>query len=254
MANSSLEGFIIRGIAPGDVSGYSVSGGGDINGDGIDDVIIGANGASPNGLLNAGQSYVVFGRADGDFDQTLNLSDLNGSNGFIINGIAAGDQLGGGASVSVAGDVNGDGIDDVIIGANRSDPNGESSGQSYVIFGKRSLFNASFDLSTLNGSNGFTIDGLVAGDRLGASTSSAGDINDDGIDDLIIGSRFADSNGESSGQSYVVLAAATVFPVAWNFPPSTAATAFRLTASQQMIDQAIPSVALGTLTVMALTT
>src|SRR4028119_1374988 len=68
------------------------------------------------------------------FGPTFNLSDLNGSNGFAINGIAANDNLG--FSVSSAGDVNGDGFDDLIIGANGADPNGINAGQSYVVFGK----------------------------------------------------------------------------------------------------------------------
>ena len=64
----------------------------------------------------------------------LDLSDLNGTNGFIINGIDAGDYSG--YSVSSAGDVNGDGIDDIIIGANYADPDANSSaGESYVVFG-----------------------------------------------------------------------------------------------------------------------
>jgi RTX calcium-binding nonapeptide repeat (4 copies)/FG-GAP repeat len=200
MANSSLEGFIINGIAAGDISGYSVSNAGDVNGDGLDDLIIGGSGSDPNGSAS-GQSYVVFGSSSG-FVSSLDLSTLNGSNGFKINGIAAGDQLG--YSVSGAGDINGDGIDDLIIGANLADPNGNSSGQSYVVFGKRSGFGANFNISTLNGSNGFKINGIAAGDRSGTSVSRAGDINHDGIDDVIIGARSASPNGKNSGQSYVV--------------------------------------------------
>src|SRR4028119_947008 len=96
------------------------------------------------------------------FGPTFNLSTLNGSNGFAINGIAAGDRSG--FSVSSAGDVNGDGFDDLIIGANSPSPNGISyAGQSYVVFGSNSSFGASFNLSALNGSNGFAINGLAAG-------------------------------------------------------------------------------------------
>ena len=62
----------------------------------------------------AGESYVVYGSSE-DWSEALNLSDLNGTNGFIINGIDAYDNSG--TSVSSAGDVNGDGIDDIIIGA-----------------------------------------------------------------------------------------------------------------------------------------
>ena len=190
-------GFRIDGIDASDFSGRSVSGAGDINGDGLDDVIVGAYGAGPNGNSRAGESYVVFGKAD---SASIDLGVL-GSGGFRIDGVDAEDFLG--FSVSGAGDVNGDELDDVIVGAFGAGPDGNPrAGESYVVFGKAD--SASIDLGAL-GSGGFRIDGVNAEDYSGFSVSGAGDVNGDGLDDVIIGAFGAYSGGNSTaGESYVV--------------------------------------------------
>ncbi len=193
------SGFRLDGEAY-DISGSSVRSAGDVNGDGFADLIVGAAGASPNGNEGAGSSYVVFGKAAG-FDATLNLSALDGSNGFRLDGVAAYDFSG---SVSNAGDVNGDGFADLIVGAPLASPNGSYSGSSYVVFGKASGFAATLDLSSLDSSNGFRLDGVAVDDYLGTSVSSAGDVNGDGFADVIVGTFGVDPNGDLSGSSYVV--------------------------------------------------
>ena len=225
---NGTNGFRIDGESASSYAGYAVDSAGDINNDGVDDLVIGAIG--PFG--GAGGGYVLFGKntaVDGNFTATLNLATLNGATGFQINGVAAGDRVG--FSVSAAGDINGDGIDDVVIGSYGPDNGGNYAGASYVIFGKTTSvsgnFAADFNLSSLDGTNGFRVDGQ-AGDYAGRSVVGAGDVNGDGIDDLLIGAYRAEPNGAYSGAAYVLFGRNTGFAAAIDLASLTTATGVRI--------------------------
>jgi hypothetical protein len=194
---NGTAGFKLSTTLFADRGPHFASTAGDVNGDGYADIIIGARGVNAHGT-DSGASYVVFGHAGG-FPGTILLSNLNGADGFKISGVAANNFSG--SCVASAGDVNGDGFDDLIIGAANAGP----SGASYVVFGHASGFAANLDLSSLDGTTGFKINGVTAGDSSGSSVASAGDINSDGFADLIVGAYGADPHGTNSGAGYVVL-------------------------------------------------
>jgi len=174
-------------------------------------VVISAVTADPNGTYS-GQTYVVFGQST-NFSATFDLSTLNGTTGFVLNGIDASDFSG--RSVD-AGDVNGDGLSDLIIGALSADPNSDSgAGETYVVFGQAS-FSATFELSTLaggDGSTGFVLNGDDVLDRSGRTVAFAGDVNGDGLGDIAIAAPWADPNGSYSGETYLVYGRADFTPI-----------------------------------------
>ena len=200
---AGVGGFEIQGASSGDRLGTTVASAGDVNGDGLDDLIVGARYAAPGNNTDAGSAYVVFGKT-GTIPVDIDTIERGQGGGFAMNGVNIADWNG--VSVKSAGDVNGDGLDDLIVGANRADPNGnEKAGSTYVVYGKTD--SAAMNLATIeNGTGpGFVINGASLGDESGNSVSSAGDINGDGLDDLLVGAYRTTANGNfEAGAAYVI--------------------------------------------------
>ena len=168
-------GFVVSGITDGGKLGYPISNSqplGDVNQDGIDDFLLSAPGT--NGGTAASQAYIIFGRARGGFPAVLDLTTLDGTNGYVIDGVSP--ILGAGTFAGGAGDMNHDGFQDIAIMAAGQAPDGNvlRGGRTFVLYGGSANLAAldaadgtsngrielsSFDAPTADGTHGFVING-----------------------------------------------------------------------------------------------
>jgi Tol biopolymer transport system component len=175
--HSGFDGSILYtfyGDAAGNQFGFSVAGVGDVDGDGHDDVIGGARGDDAQGSQCG--SARVFSGADGSILHTFYGDSRNDLMGW---------------SVGRAGDVNADGYADLIVSAHRNDVSGRNSGSAYVFSG-------------LDGSQLHRFDGRSEFDEFGFDVDGAGDVDQDGYDDLIVGARFELVNGLRIGRARIL--------------------------------------------------
>ncbi|MBI1871084.1 MAG: FG-GAP repeat protein [Chlamydiae bacterium] len=190
----SLADYAFVGENAYDYSGYSVSGAGDVDGDGKSDLLIGAR-SNDEGGTDAGKTYLILAKSLGS-SNTIDLSLAD----YTFIGENADDYSG--YSVSDAGDVDGDGKADILIGAYGNDEGGSYAGKTYLILAKTLGSSNTIDLSLAD----YAFIGENEDDQSGGSVSGAGDVDGDGKSDLLIGAYGNDEGGSLAGKTYLILA------------------------------------------------
>ncbi|WCB94087.1 hypothetical protein DSM104299_02815 [Baekduia alba] len=176
-------GFKITGGAPGDRAGLAVSAAGDVNGDGLADVVVGAPGAAAYGRADAGVAYVVYGKKT---PEAVALGQL-GAGGYAIVGAAPGD--GAGTALAALGDEGRDGVPDLAVGAPGSAALRKRGGAAYVVAGHRG--GGDVDLADPASGPSWRMDGPTGG-FAGLALAAVGDLNGDGASEIAVGAPGTD--------------------------------------------------------------
>ena len=191
----SLADYSFVGEDSSDYAGFSVSSAGDVDGDGLDDLLVGAY-QNDDGGNEAGKAYLILGASLGTTGE-IDLEDAD----YSFVGESSEDNAG--WSVSSAGDVDGDGLDDLLVGARYNGDGASYAGKAYLILGASLGTTAEIDLEDAD----YSFVGEKSNDNAGVSVSSAGDVDGDGLDDLLVGAYDNGDGGSGAGKVYIILGA-----------------------------------------------
>ncbi len=190
--NNTANGPVLNN---NDFFGISIANIGDLNGDGISDIAVGATGDDAGGE-NRGAIHVMLMNSNGSVSNTIEINN-NTANGPVLNN---NDFFG--SSIANIGDLNGDGISDIAVGATGDDAGGASRGAIHVM-----LMNSNGSVSNTIEINNNTANGpvLLDGDSFGFSIANIGDLNNDSISDIAVGANGDDAGGSDRGAIHVML-------------------------------------------------
>jgi len=198
---AGMGGWVLDGLEAGDALGRGLASAGDVNGDGIPDLAIGAPGRAFEGV-DGGVVYVIFG---GDLSVPPTLADLEAGIGGLVIAGGDGSIAQAGWSVAGIGDFDGDGRDDLLVGAPSvfdADNQGCTASRAYVVHGSDDP--GPILLSDVAmGVGGLPIDPELDYDCAGWSVAAAGDVDGDGLADVVIGAPRWEQDG-NAGRAYVV--------------------------------------------------
>ncbi len=195
------------GEDPYDGSGWSVEPAGDVDGDGLDDLLLGAFAHDAGGIPDAGRTYLFFGSTLAAQSGAVDIADAD----VVFDGDEGWDWTG--WAFASAGDVDGDDLDDLVFGAYGSNWTAFDSGRVYVVYGSGVVAGSTYDLGTAP----VRMAGEAQYDMAGFAVDGGGDVDGDGLDDLLIGARYHETPGVGAGKAYVVFAdTITSAPAAWS--------------------------------------
>lgn len=193
-AITDYSGDFTATLANSDIFGADIAVIGDVNNDGVDDIVVGANGDN-TGFSDAGAAYVLLMKADGRVDSYKKIA--HGLNNFPTTFLGTSDQFGWG--VGPAGDFNGDGIEDVLIAAPTDDDGGIDAGAVYIVY-----LNIDGSVKTSPAPTKIVHPDNIAGDRFGIDVDTIGDLDNDGVRDLVVGASQNDDGGTDRGAVYIL--------------------------------------------------